>query len=144
MTVKERLFERLAHAEKTGGSTGSKNRKKRLIESVQAHLRRILNTQQGTVAIDKGYGIPEIKDLPIQFASPETEEIEKLISRIIARYESRLSDVEVSYQGLSPDGLSMWFAMSATLKSEGEQFPVYFRTGFVPGNKFNVSSAASG
>jgi type VI secretion system protein len=138
MPLKQRLFERLQQADKFGLAPRG-NETEQLIQSVEKHLRHILNTRQGSVPMDLNFGVPEIRDLPLQFASPETETIQKIIRGIIEKYESRLSDVEITYQGTSPDGLSMRFGLTASLKTGDKNIPVHFQTGFAPGNTFSVS-----
>ena len=62
---------------------------RREIDSILAHLTRILNTRQGSVPISGIYGIPDLTDFMTSYPESVTE-IERSIRCTIEEYEPRL------------------------------------------------------
>lgn len=129
----QRLLERIGRAE-DGGLVRAEERAtqadpNRLRASVIAHLRRILNTRQGSVAIDPDYGIPDFSQLPGSFAPPEAKRIEREIAAAVKRYEPRIHSVEVRFNGAPAQGSSMGFTLRATIEHEGRALDLDLATG---------------
>jgi type VI secretion system protein len=57
----ERLLERI-RSWKNEPQRRSRGEPRRQIDSIVAHLQRILNTRQGNVPIADGYGVPDLTD----------------------------------------------------------------------------------
>src|SRR5277367_2949413 len=71
----ERLLERISSWE-IGSERTNLTSVDILIGSILRHLRGILNTQRGTVPIDKEYGLPDFSNLAPSFSSGSTKEIQ--------------------------------------------------------------------
>lgn len=104
-------------------------------ESVLAHLGALLNTRQGSSALDADYGLPDITDvthsMPAGIAS-----LQKMIVDAIQRYEPRLRSIVVRSSVLHPDTLSLRFEVSAQLVSGGS---LRFETKVSPGGHVTVA-----
>ena len=62
----ERLLERIQSWEKEP-KRRSRGEPRRQIDSIVAHLQRILNTRQGNVPIADGYGVPDLTDFMLSY-----------------------------------------------------------------------------
>lgn len=100
-----------------------------LIRSITEHLIRILNTRQGSVAIDPHYGIPDFSYLPGNFMPPEAHDIEKEIVRTVMRYEPRIKRVDVVFNGVQPGEDQMSFTLKAVVVSDGMELDMNLNTG---------------
>jgi type VI secretion system protein len=121
----ERLLERIGTWEKNP-TRREKEDPVRITESVLEHLKRILNTKQGSVMIAEDYGLPELSDL-VRSAPDSIRDIEKSIKLMIQKYEPRLKMVRVSFDHQEEDVLELRFQISAVLSSESKK-KVYFST----------------
>ncbi|OQY58666.1 MAG: hypothetical protein B6245_10630 [Desulfobacteraceae bacterium 4572_88] len=138
----QRLLERLMKlpnppAEVRGAGAGPEG----LISSVTGHLRRILNTRQGTALTDPEYGLPDFSELPGHFASPETEALQETICKVVEKYEPRLKDVAASFEYNTQDHLAIRFSLSGTIVHEQERIPLHLLTRMV-GGKWEVRSGS--
>jgi len=87
---------------------------RRKIDSILAHLTRLLNTRQGNVPISERYGIPDLTDLMISY--PESVmEIERAIQSAIETYEPRLRFVKIALIPQEDDLLRLRFQIIARL-----------------------------
>jgi type VI secretion system protein len=99
---------------------------RRVIDSVLAHLHRILNTKQGNVPIAEDYGVPDFTDL--LYSYPESvRDIERTIRSAIQKYEPRLKAVKVTFIPQDEDLLSLRFQIAARLSGESKT-QVFFET----------------
>lgn len=99
---------------------------RRCIDSVLAHLQRILNTRQGNVPIADDYGVPDFLDF-LQTYPESVHEIERNIKNAIDTYEPRLSGASVTYVFDQDDALTLRFQIVASLTVEGGR-KIYFET----------------
>lgn len=121
----ERLLERIRSAEQEPLRRGGDNHR-RCIDSVLAHLQRILNTRQGNVPIAGDYGVPDFLDF-LQTYPDSVIEIERNIKNAIDKYEPRLSGASVTYVFDEDDALTLRFQIIASLIVEGGR-KIYFET----------------
>ncbi len=135
----ERLLESLTNADNNSISRQPDEDKQRLMFSVKSHLVRILNTRRGTVLIDKEFGIPDFSDLPGSFASPKTLEIQNTIQSILEKYEPRISEVIVTFEGVSNDKLSIHFKLTGILKFDKARIPMVLRASMTSDNNFSIN-----
>src|SRR3546814_13704852 len=84
-----RLLERVAGLG-SGGQRSHITRAEILVDSILNHLRRILNTRQGSVPIDPSFGVPNFTNLAGSFATGPTGQMIEDMNRMIQRYEPRL------------------------------------------------------
>ena len=121
----ERLLERIRTAEREPLRRGGDNQR-RCIDSVLAHLQRILNTRQGNVPIAGDYGVPDFLNF-LQTYPESVHEIEYNIKNAIDKYEPRLSGASVTYVQDEDDALTLRFQIIASLTLEGGR-TIFFET----------------
>lgn len=112
----ERLLERIRAWEKEPERRGRED-PGRLAASVLSHLRRILNTRQGSVPIAADFGMPDF--LEVLESYPESlREMERSIRQVIRNYEPRLRGVRVAFLPQEEDPLSLRFQVAARLSGD--------------------------
>ena len=112
----ERLLERI-HSWNNEPQRRSRGDMRRQIDSILAHLQRILNTKQGSVPISDTYGIPDLTDFMTSYPESVTE-IEKSIRQAVAEYEPRLRAVKIVFIPQEEDILCLRFQIIAELNME--------------------------
>jgi len=112
----ERLLERLRSFERNPLRRGSRGRR-HSIDSVLAHLQRILNTRQGNVPLADDYGVPDFLNF-LQTYPESVHEIETSIRTTIDKYEPRLSGTSVTFMPDEDDTLTLRFQIMASLTVE--------------------------
>ncbi|MEA1936200.1 MAG: type VI secretion system baseplate subunit TssE [Thermodesulfobacteriota bacterium] len=132
----ERLLERIYHLEKNPDLREGHD-PARQINSILNHLQRVLNTKQGSVPIADDYGIPDFTDLPGAFSTGSTHEVERIIKRVIEKYEPRLTKVRAGFIPQKEDLLALRFEIDARLATK-EDIPVTFETVVTAGGKINI------
>jgi len=90
---------------------------RRQIDSILAHLQRILNTRQGSVPISDGYGIPDLTDFMTSYPESVTE-IERSIRHAVEAYEPRLRAVKIVFIPQEDDILCLRFQILAHLHTD--------------------------
>ncbi len=112
----ERLLERIRSFERNPLRRGGKNQR-HSIDSVLAHLQRILNTRQGNVLLAADYGIPDFLNF-LQTYPESIREIEASIKTAIDKYEPRLSGTSVTFMPDEDETLTLRFQIMAALSVE--------------------------
>lgn len=112
----ERLLERIC-TWKNEPQRRSRGDYGRQIDSILAHLQRILNTRQGNVPISDTYGIPDLNDFMTSYPESVTE-IEKSIRQAVEQYEPRLCSVKVVFLPQEGDVLCLRFQIIARINTE--------------------------
>jgi type VI secretion system protein len=135
----KRLLERIRDYEKDRGRTGEINRSV-LLASVLSHLRRMLNTKQGSVPIAEDYGLADLTDMPGSFSPDNMEEIEQKMVKIITKYDPRVADVRVKFSRKQDDSLALRFEISGRINDEGIPMPVVFESIVEPSGKISIAS----
>lgn len=113
----ECLLERIRSLERDPSRRGGGDRG-RLLDSILAHIRRILNTRRGSVPIAPDFGIPDMLDV-LQSYPDSVREIERSIRTAIQGFEPRLAGVRVTFIPQEDDVLALRFAIAARLGSDG-------------------------
>ena len=134
----ERLLERLLVIEKNPERRETQDTG-RLVDSILDHLRRILNTRQGSVLIAEDYGMPDINHLTDAFGAVSAQEIERSIKQGIQKYEPRLVGVGVNFTAQSEGALSLNLKITARLAAD-ETIPVEFTVVIGADGKIGISS----
>src|SRR3546814_16427672 len=80
-----------------------------------SHLRRILNTRQGSVPIDPLFGVPDFTNLAGSFASGTTGQMIEDMNRMIQRYEPRPRQPQITYAESPDEGLSLAFPITGII-----------------------------
>ena len=131
----ERLLERIRRWEKEPFGRGREDPRK-VIDSVVAHLRRLLNTRQGSVQIAHDYGIPDLMHL-LQAGPDASHGVETALRQVVEAYEPRLAGVRVTYMP-AEDGLGpLRFNIQAKLRMDSK--PVVLETSMGPDGHVQVS-----
>ncbi|ABB33525.1 type VI secretion system lysozyme-related protein [Geobacter metallireducens RCH3] len=112
----ERLLERIRSFERDPARRGRPDHG-RLVESVLAHLRQILNTRQGSAPIAPDYGVPDFLDF-LQTYPDSVREIERSIRVAIQTYEPRLDGVRVAFIPQEDDVLALRFQITARITDD--------------------------
>lgn len=114
--AEERLLERIRTWKNEPRRRG-RGELRRQIDSIVAHLQRILNTRQGNVPISGAYGVPDLTDFMLSYPESVTE-IERSIRQAIEEYEPRLTSVRVRFMHQEEDVLCLRFQIVAQLRGE--------------------------
>jgi len=99
----------------------------RVIDSVQEHLRQILNTRQGNVLIAEEYGTPDFTEFLTEYPQ-SLRGFERAIRQTIMKYEPRLRAVRVSFLPQEEDLLAVKFQIFAKLAEPGTNTSVFFES----------------
>jgi type VI secretion system protein len=122
-----RLLERIAGWDESGERT-SRVQADILIRSVVDHLRRLLNTRQGSVQIDPLFGVPDFTNAAGGLVGGLTHEatrgIEEEIHRMVRRYEPRLKSPKVTLNPNAADTLAINFDLQGTLDIDHRAMPL--------------------
>ncbi|WP_325892259.1 type VI secretion system baseplate subunit TssE [Grimontia sp. NTOU-MAR1] len=118
----QRLLERI----RSGGENSSD--KELLLDSITNHIHRILNTQQGSVPIDKDFGMPDFSDLRWGEGSDIRHDLEKFLSELILKYERRVKSVNVYTQKDNKSPLVLCFVLEAKIELKNKIIPLVFET----------------
>jgi type VI secretion system protein len=133
----KRLLERIRAWEEEPSLRGRED-PGRVIDSVVAHLTRILNTRQGNVPIADDYGIPDFLDILHGFPD-SVRDIERTIKLAIQKYEPRLQAVRVTFSPQEEDIFSLRFQIAARLAGESRR-QVFLETTVDSDGKIDVRS----
>ena len=112
----ERLLERIRTWENEPRRR-SMGEYRRQVDSIVAHVQRILNTRQGNVPVSCDYGIPDLTDFMISYPDSVTE-IEKSIQKAIELYEPRLKSTKVVFLPQEEDMLCLRFQITGQIAAE--------------------------
>src|ERR1019366_4505381 len=131
----ERLLDRLRRWETMPPGRGREDPRK-VMDSVVAHLQRLLNTRQGSVQIAPQYGIPDFMHV-LQGGPEASLDMESAIRAVIDTYEPRLTAVRVTYMPAEGGGTSLRFHIQAKLRLDSK--PVVLETLMGPDGHVQVS-----
>lgn len=123
----QRLLERLSGLG-DGRARSHQTHVEVLIESIRAHLQRILNTRQGSVPIDPNFGVPDFTNLAGSSLSGTTQDIAANITRMVARYEPRLKSVQVHLAESASEVLSLSFTLEGCIEVSDKTIPIRLAT----------------
>nr|WP_314488868.1 type VI secretion system baseplate subunit TssE [uncultured Pseudomonas sp.] len=123
----KRLLERISALE-LGTERSRLTQSQVLLDSLMEHLRRILNTRQGSVPMDPEFGVPDFTNLAGTFATGETAQIVESMTRMVARYEPRLKSPRISVAENSREVLSLSFTLDGLVAIDDRDIPVHLST----------------
>ncbi len=133
-TLLERIEALEAPKQDTAGQTSADIE----LESIMSHLRRLLNTNKGSVQIDTDYGMPDMNSFSGEGIDKTMEGIERSVIDLVQKYEKRLANVRVQIESASSDVLKIRFCLEAQLKGDHD-IPVYLETSVQPGGRVDIS-----
>lgn len=116
----------LEHISRLGAEGGREqhSRSEILVNSILEHLRRILNTRQGSVPVDAEFGVPDFTNLAGSFSTGTTDQIVQDMSRMIQRYEPRLRQPQIAFTANRDEVLTLAFSISGTVNVDDREIPV--------------------
>ncbi len=119
-----RLLERIRFRERDPLRRENDNPAK-MIDSIQDHLRQILNTRQGNVPIQEEYGTPDFTEFLTEYPQ-SLRGFERAIRQTILQFEPRLRAVRVTFTPQEEDRLAVKFQIFARLAaSDGNKSVVF-------------------
>ena len=107
------------------------------MRSIIGHLRKLLNTNKGSVQIAEDYGMPDMTVFAGGGISETMEKIEKAILEVVRKYEKRLLKIKVKIESNENDVLNINFRLEGVL-TRHEDTPVFLETSVQPGGKFKI------
>ncbi|PWF24793.1 type VI secretion system baseplate subunit TssE [Corticimicrobacter populi] len=123
----QRLLERISGLG-DGQARSHQTRVEVLIESIRAHLQRILNTRQGSVPIDPDFGVPDFTNLAGSSVAGTTQEMAASMTRMVARYEPRLKAVRIQLAESGTEVLSLSFTLEGSIEVSDRIVPIRLAT----------------
>lgn len=133
-----RLLERIA-AWEDGEQRTNQTQVDILVRSVTDHLRRLLNTRQGSVQLDPLFGVPDFTNIAGGFSAGSTGDIQEEIRRMVLRYEPRVKSPRVTISRETTDILSIRFVLEGRLEVDDREIPLQLSTTVGASGKVNVS-----
>lgn len=133
-----RLLERISYWEQ-GYERSNQTQVDILVRSVSDHLRRLLNTRQGSVELDAHFGIPDFTNTGSGLSLGSTNDIEDEIRRMVLKYEPRLKSPKVILSKEASDVLSMQFSLDGRLEVAHGDIPLHLSTAVGANGKINIS-----
>jgi len=111
-----------------------------LIESVQTHLVRLLNSRQGMAEAQPDYGLPSLVDITVGSGN-YVQLVQDTIRQTIEKFEPRLRRVRVSQrldEEATADKEKLIFRIDAILVGRSGEHRVWYETAF-RGTNFEVA-----
>lgn len=122
-----RLLERIS-AWEDGGQRTNQTQVDVLLKSVTDHLRRLLNTRQGSVQLDPLFGVPDFTNIAGGLNAGSTADIEADIKRMVLRYEPRIKAPKVTLRQDASDLLSIEFVLEGSIDVDDREIPLLLAT----------------
>lgn len=95
--------------------------------SIVVHLQKLLNTRQGSVQISQEYGVPDMNSVHDDSYAETGRRIEQVLTKVIERFEPRLTNVRVTMEKREGVLLELKFKLEASLSRQPD-IPVVFET----------------
>jgi type VI secretion system protein len=126
MALEQSLLERLRDPGADRPRTIQENTS-RLVDSVIANLRRLLNSRNGIAPIREDYGIPDLSDMVHSFPEANAR-MRAAIKAAVEKFEPRLRKVSVRPASAGDDMFSLRLEITAELVTPSQKAPVWFET----------------
>lgn len=107
------------------------------MRSIITHLKKLLNTNKGSVEIADDYGMPDMTVFTGGGMSETMERIENAVADVVRKYEKRLSKVKVKIESNKDDILNIKFSLEGALARQ-ENVPVFFESIVRPGGRISL------
>jgi type VI secretion system protein len=126
--VEEALLERIRNLERKAVVRGSRDIFVG-VRSVMSHLRKLLNTRQGSVPIADDYGMPDLTNFPGEDLPAAADELQEIIQNVIQKYEPRLGRVKVFFDPKPGEVSELRFKLEWTISQDRSSvIPVVLET----------------
>lgn len=123
---KQRLFERIKNLDIDPNSRRSSTDKETEVESIVSHINMLLTSRRGSTLIADDYGISDISFHNEGYLGEYMSSLEKELEQTIGKYEKRLMNVKITFDGKDEKGLNFNFSIKADLRSSNS--PITFET----------------
>lgn len=124
-----RLLERIAYWGEDGGQQRShQTQVDILMQSVMAHLARLLNTRRGSVQLDPLFGVPDFTNLAGGTGVGSTREIQEEIERMVSKYEPRIKSARVTLDHDHSDMQALRFLLNGMIDVDDREIPLSLST----------------
>lgn len=131
-----RFLERLRATQHNPDSLGEEDTAA-VLQSIISYAALILNTRKGSALLDTDMGIPDFTSRGMQFTNEDIPHIERSIAEVLARYEPRLTDVQVRLIPDSNAAVQMVFELQASLNT-AKKSPIRLLTRITPQGRVTV------
>jgi type VI secretion system protein len=124
-----RLLERIAYWGEDGGQERShQTQVDILMQSVMAHLARLLNTRRGSVQLDPLFGVPDFTNLAGGTGVGSARDIQEEIERMVSKYEPRIKSPRVTLDQDHSDMQALRFMLNGTIDADDREIPLSLST----------------
>lgn len=124
-----RLLERIAYWGEDGGQQRShQTQVDILMQSVMAHLARLLNTRRGSVQLDPLFGVPDFTNLAGGTGVGSTRDIQEEIERMVSKYEPRIKSPRVTLDQDQSNMQALRFILNGTIDADDREIPLSLST----------------
>lgn len=134
-----RLLERISNWSDGDAQRTNQTQVEILVRSVSEHLKRLLNTRQGSVQIDPDFGVPDFTNLAGGTGKGSVKDMEEEIRRMVMRYEPRLKSPRVALNSETTDVLSIRFSLHGVLQVDDRDIPLQISTTVGSNGKIDIS-----
>lgn len=134
-----RLLERISNWSEGDALRTNQTQVEILVRSVSEHLKRLLNTRQGSVQIDPNFGVPDFTNLAGGTGKGSVKDMEEEIRRMVMRYEPRLKSPRVTLNSEATDVLSIRFSLHGVLQVDDRDIPLQISTTVGSNGKIDIS-----
>lgn len=136
---KKRLLERIRDVNnlKDGAEPHPHSSLSDEIRSILGYLNKILMTRQGSVEIADDFGVPDYTGLRYDSVENSAGLIEDTIQSTVTKYEPRLKNAIVKFDGQDSQSLSLLFKAEAILNNDPSA-AVSFTTEVTPEGKTDI------
>jgi len=121
MKEKLRLLERIRLRDPNWHGENPDDLQQRVV-SVKLYVQNILNTRMGNTILDRELGIPDFNGMNMNFSDSNQVELESHIRTVIEKFEPRLSDVRITFEGIKDPAEGIHFNIEGVIGGEN---PVY-------------------
>lgn len=123
----KRLLERLRAMDQHPDWRGESD-PRTAIASVIDHLIKILNTRQGSAPTAPDLGMPDFTSIAGSLNADSLPEMEQTLTRVITKYEPRLTSVKVDFEPQPDKPFMVTFKLAAKVRLQEQEVPVVFET----------------
>lgn len=131
------LLERIQALEQKKERDADENPMEIEMRSIMSHLRKLLNTNKGSVQIDPEYGMPDMTVFSGAGLDETMKGIKNAIQTVVKKYEKRLAKVNINIEPDKTDVLTIHFSLEGVL-TRHDNVPVLFRSFVKPGGRVSI------
>ncbi|MDR1079395.1 MAG: type VI secretion system baseplate subunit TssE [Deltaproteobacteria bacterium] len=131
-----RLLERIRAASAPGRKGRSKSDE--LLESLEKHLKLMLNTRQGSSRSAPDYGMPDFVSLMGRGDLDAIRELSRVLTDVVREFEPRIAGASVTYNPGREETGVLEFSLSGSVEIDSQRRDIFFQTSINPDGAVNV------